>query len=210
MSNLISVVLGIVITFSVQGLIDRFAVRKEVRSALELVRTELSANKEDIGVMADYLVQERRSAEYFLSHRHDLSRCPSDSTDYHSGVILADASITLSRDALEMMTMSSLFQKIGDGPLAMKIIRAYDTCGNIVSSLNQHIAARDARFEGSVNEKTVGKYASGGSIDMAGYLKTDYGLYSVRWLTTQVDPARLADVSDIDAALDAINAYLQK
>ncbi|MBO6044574.1 MAG: hypothetical protein J6P69_01820, partial [Bacteroidales bacterium] len=60
--HLLSVVLGIIITFSVQGIIDRARVRREVRSALELVRAELAANIEDIDTMSDYLRQERKSA----------------------------------------------------------------------------------------------------------------------------------------------------
>jgi len=47
-SELIAVVLGIVITFAGQGMIDRAHDRKEVRSALQLVRTELISNRDDI------------------------------------------------------------------------------------------------------------------------------------------------------------------
>ena len=125
LSNVLSVILGIVITFTVQGIINRSNEKREVRSALNLVRTELVSNAEDIGEMSDYLKQELRSAEYFLSHLEDLDACPPDSVSYHSGIIFADASITLSDDALELLKMSSLFQRIGDIGLAMKIIRGY-------------------------------------------------------------------------------------
>jgi hypothetical protein len=209
LSNVLSVILGIVITFTVQGIINRSNEKREVRSALNLVRTELVSNAEDIGEMSDYLKQELRSAEYFLSHLEDLDACPPDSVSYHSGIIFADASITLSDDALELLKMSSLFQRIGDIGLAMKIIRAYDSCASTAAALNRHVAARDENFDESVNERTVQQYASGGNISIKDYLRTPYGLYSIRWLTTQGDMDLVTDVTDIEEAVDAIGDYLQ-
>ena len=209
-TKMLSVVLGIVITFSVQGIINRAQSRKNVRSGLELVRTELTANIDDIRTMTEYLEEERASAQYLFSHRKDLERCPVDSVDYHAGVIFADASITLSRDALDLLTVSTLFPKIGDNELSMKIIRAYDTCRYIVTNLNQHVALRNDRFERAVVDKTTSSFIRDGIVNLPRYLKTDYGAYSVQWLTNQADLSVLADVSDIEDALAAIDAYLNK
>lgn len=209
LSNVLSVILGIVITFTVQGMIDRARERHEVRAALNLVRTELATNATDVAEMTDYLRQERVSADYFLKNLKTLEQCPNDSVRFHSGIIFADATITLSDDALELLKMSSLFQKIGDNDLAMKIIRAYDTCDNIAANLNRHVSQRNERFEESVNEKTAGQFATSGSIDLERYLKTPYGQYAIRWLTTQGDLDIMTDVSDLGAAIDAIDGYLQ-
>lgn len=209
LSNVLSVILGIVITFTVQGMIDRARERHEVRAALNLVRTELATNATDVAEMTDYLRQERVSANYFLKNLKTLEQCPNDSVRFHSGIIFADATITLSDDALELLKMSSLFQKIGDNDLAMKIIRAYDTCDNIAANLNRHVSQRNERFEESVNEKTAGQFATSGSIDLERYLKTPYGQYAIRWLTTQGDLDIMTDVSDLGAAIDAIDGYLQ-
>lgn len=209
LSNVLSVILGIVITFTVQGMIDRARERHEVRAALNLVRTELATNATDVAEMTDYLRQERVSANYFLKNLKTLEHCPNDSVRFHSGIIFADATITLSDDALELLKMSSLFQKIGDNDLAMKIIRAYDTCDNIAANLNRHVSQRNERFEESVNEKTAGQFATSGSIDLERYLKTPYGQYAIRWLTTQGDLDIMTDVSDLGAAIDAIDGYLQ-
>ena len=183
--NVLSVILGIVITFTIQGMIDRAGDKKEVRSALELVRSELSTNLGDISIMTDYLAQERKSADYFRRHEKDLTRCPSDSVQYHSGILFAEASITASNDALELLKMSSLFQKVGNNALSMRIIRAYDCCASIVTNLNRHISTRNTRFE-------------------------EVGRIDVKWLSAQADPALFADVSDIEEAIAAIDAYLKK
>ena len=210
LSNVLSVVLGIVITFTIQGVINRSQDRKDVRSALQLVRTELTANRDDILFMRDYLEQEQASARYLLEHKTDLDDCPVDSVVYHSGIIFADASISMSQDALELLKNSSLFQKIGNNGLSMKIIRAYDSCGTIADALNRQNGTLIDRFENSVNEQTAGQFASSGSIDVRKYVKTDYGLYVLRRLATRTGLDIIADVSDIQEALDAVDAFLGK
>ena len=207
-SSLISVILGIVITFSIQGMIDRAADRNNVRSALELVRSELTSNKEDIAVMKDYLRDERNAARYFLDHQKDLASCPADSVRFHNGIIFADASLTTCQDALELLKMSSLFQKLGNNPLSMKIIRAYDACESITTNLNRHIEVRNDRFERSVTEQNIRKYASSGWIEIRDYLKTDFGFYTIHSLAHQADPDLFADLSDLDEAIEAIGEYL--
>ena len=196
--NVISVILGIAITFVIQGMINRAGDRKEVRSALELVRSELKTNIEDIGIMTDYLTQERQSAGYLLQNLPKIDKCPEDSVNHHCGIVFADASITLSSDALELLKMSSLFQKIGDNRLAMKIIRAYDTCGSAVSNLNRHISQRNERFE------------EAGIPDLQAFLKSKAGSLYFRWLVNRPDPTLFADTADLQEAIDAIDAYMMK
>ena len=176
--HLLSVVLGIIITFSVQGVIDRAHVRREVRSALELVRAELVANIDDIKTMSDHMRQERKSAEYFLNNRLTLSKCPADSVNYHTGQIFAE------------------------------IIRAYDSCENAVSNLKNHIATRDEMIDRSINESNVRRIAAKGNIDIKEYIKTGYGQYVIQWMSSQVGPEYYADVSDLEAAISAIDGFL--
>jgi len=206
--SLISIVLGVVVTFAGQGQIDRLADRREVRSALELVRTELESHISDINEMSEYLVQEKQSADYFLDNRYSLSKCPADSISLHAGNLFADASISLSQDALELLKNSSLFQKIGDNNLSMKIIRAYDTSASIASTMNRRISDRNDRFEEAVNSQTVDRITTDGRIDIRKYIRTPYGLYTIQWLSRQPDPEAFNDVSDVRDALETIDKYL--
>lgn len=206
--QVLSVVIGIIITFSLNTRVNRLAELKNVRSALELVRAELLTNKNDIDTIAVYLEQERYAAQYFLDHRYSIWKCPIDSVYYHSGIIFADVSITLCHDALELLKISSIFQKIDDNLLSMKIIRAYDACESIATNVNRHIAIRDERFENSVNDKTVRRVAPKGPINMREYIQTDYGYYCVYCLSPQGSPTIYTDVSDLNEALLAIDEYL--
>lgn len=206
----ISIILGVFVTFWIQDIIDNAHDKSEVRSALWLVRTELTKNLEDINELNDYLNQEKTSAQYLLRHRKDLTACPADSVTFHCGMLLAEVNATVSNDALEFLQSSSLFQKIGNSLLSMKIIRAYDSCDLIVDIVNQHIADRNARFENSINESNVKAIADNGSLDIPAFIKTDYGLYAVRWITAQVAAEQSADVEDIQEALRSIDDYLRR
>ena len=203
-----SIFLGMVCTFIGQGMIDRKADREEVRSSLELVRSELATNLKDIKEIAEYIKDERKSALYFLDNRSKIDKCPADSIYYHTGMLFADASITLSHDALELLKMSAIFQKMGNNQLSMDIIRAYDSCEYSVALYNKYISDRDDKFSQTINEKSVQQFASTGSIDMKKFIKNPYGLYTVRWISKQVAPDTELFVNDIDKAIKAIDEYL--
>ena len=77
--------------------------------------------------------------------------------------------------------MSTLFPKIADIDLSMKIIRAYDACDLMVANITRHIDNRDAQGDGAAE-----------------------------WLVRQVDPSVYTDASDVQAALAAIDAFLSR
>lgn len=138
LNKLLPVVTGIAITFTLQGIVNRSHERKSVRSAMELVRTELNSNLEDINHLSDFLRQEVISAQYLSDHQKDLAACPADIVKYHQGQVNAYVSLALSQNALELLKMSSLFPKVGDNDLSMEIIRAYDACELLQTDINRH------------------------------------------------------------------------
>ena len=72
LNKLLPVVTGIAITFTLQGIVNRSHERKSVRSAMELVRTELQSNLDDINHLNDFLKQEVISAQYLSDHQSSL------------------------------------------------------------------------------------------------------------------------------------------
>ena len=186
-NRLLPVVTGIAITFTVQGMVNRAHTRREVRSALQLVRTELSYNREDIAELKEYFQNEMTSARYLKKHTDlvkklkRLDSATADTVKNHLGIVAADVTVVFPHDALELLKMSSLFQKIGDNSLSMKIIRAYDSCSQMAISVDRHIAERNAQPADS--------------------------LYN--WIEIH-DPRVIADPSDIDKAITAINVYLRR
>jgi hypothetical protein len=145
LTRLLPVVTGIAITFTVQGLINRAHDHKSVLSALELVRTELKTNLDDIEHLGDFLDELHTSAKYLVDHKDNLKACPAEIVRYHQGIVNAYVRLALSHDALELLKMSSLFQKIGDNSLSMKIIGAYDSCELMVADIRRFFETRDAQ-----------------------------------------------------------------
>ena len=92
----------------------------------------------------------------------------------------------------------------------MKIIRAYDTCGAIVDNMNRHLTERTDRFEKSVDARTAGQYASTGNIDILEFMKTPYGVYALKCVANQAAPDEYNDVSDVKAALEAIEEFISR
>lgn len=186
-SELVAVILGIVITFAGQGMIDRAHDRKEVRSVLQLVRTELISNRQDISYLRDYLNQAQQSAQYLvdnpelLKHIDRLDSATLKTVTDHQGMVLAEVSVSLPHDALELLKTSSIFQKIGDNALSLKIIRAYDCCQVMVESIDRHFIAKTTQ--------------------------TDEDL--PKWLLAH-SPLPYTDPADIDKAITAINVFLRQ
>ena len=186
-SELVAVILGIVITFAGQGMIDRAHSRKEARSALQLVRTELISNRQDIADLRETLNQVQQSAQYLndnpelLKNVHRLDSATLNTVTYHQGMVYAEVSVTLPHDALELLKTSSIFQKIGDNTLSMKIIRAYDSCQVMVESIDRHFIAKTTQ--------------------------TDEDL--PKWLLIH-SPLPYVDPADIDTAITAINVFLRQ
>lgn len=181
---------------------NKEADRKDIRYALETVRTELASNAEDIRQIHDQLVQERRSAEYLLEHSAGLDKCPADSVSFHCNMIRSDVEITLSDNASDLLRTSPVSHIIDGNGLIMKIIRAYDTCEWIASNQNRRTEARNAKLNLLINDQ------SALAIDIHRLIRTEAGLYAVSWITRQPDPSVIADVTDIQDAIDGIDSFL--
>lgn len=138
LSNVLSVVLGIFITFGIQGVIDRRQEKKDVASALELVLEELIVNKNDLQEVMGLLRMESEAANCMLANAGKYGKCDADSLAYWSSALSTEYFFTVTDDALELLKSSSLFQKINDKNLALSIIKAYDYLGADSKAFNSH------------------------------------------------------------------------
>jgi len=198
--------LAVIVSFLIHGLANKEADRKDIRYALETVRTELISNAEDVRHIHDHLVQERKSAEYLLEHRTRLDKCPADSVSFHGNMIQSDVEVTLSDNASDLLKSSPVSHMVDGNNLLMKIIRAYDACDWIASSQNRWTEARNARFDLLINRQS--SYSSGNAADIPWFIGTGAGLYAISSIISQPDPSVVADITDIQDAIDSIDKYL--
>ena len=201
-------ILAVIVSFLIHGMANKAADRKDIRYALETVRTELISNAEDVRQIHDRLVQERKSAEYLLEHRTGLDKCPADSVTFHSNMINTKVEIALSDNASDLLKASPVSHIIDGNALLMKIIRAYDSCEWIASNQSKRSKARNARIGFLIDEQTV--LSTGSAVDIQKFIETDAGFYAVSWITTQSDPSIVADIKDIQDAIDGIDEFLAR
>ena len=116
-----------------------------------------------------------------MKNVHHLDTATLNTVTYHQGMVYAEVSVTLPHDALELLKMSSMFQKIGDNGLSMKIIRAYDCCQVIVESIDRHFIAKNTQPDDDLP----------------------------KWLLAH-SPLPYTDPADIDKAITAINVFLRQ
>lgn len=208
-SNMLAVILGIIITFSIQGVIDRRHEKENVESALSLVREELANCRSDLETCADFFDNEKAAADYIFSHRSDIAGCPEDSLSYYGLFCIQSLILTLPNDALELLKTSSLFSSIDDNELSIKIIRAYDRC----NSLNQVFKTQE-EYKNEVLEKYYESYSinalinDDGTISMSNLIASVPGRNLITILRSRSGDMLRAEFHDINTAIDGIDDYL--
>lgn len=210
-SNILSVVLGIFITFGIQGVIDRRAERKDVSSALELVKEELVSNRSSLQEVIDIIALEKDAAVFIRDNKSNFSKIEEDSLIVKNAVLGEEYFFTVTDDALELLKSSSLFQKINDKNLALSIIKAYDYLEASSQAFNTHeknkaSLSKDANVDAF---KKASLRVSGAEYQKAFYSskEADFFLNSVIGMSD--DSIMVEGIQEIDATVASIETRLK-
>jgi len=210
-SNILAVILGIIITFSIQSIIDRNNEKENISSALRLVKEELTGCKKDLEGCADFLEMEGVATAYLNANLGQLHCCPADSVSQYGGIYITEMILTLPDDALELLKNSSVFSAINDNSLSLAIIRAYDQCNALLQVFNRHEEQKSETLKQIFLEKGIDRcYNSYGNISITELMNTKNGMYLTRQLLGQSVETFRAGLSDIDAAIAMIDDYLAR
>jgi len=208
-SNILAVILGIVVTFSIQAIINLRSQKENISSALRLVQEELAGCKEDLSSCADFLEMERAAAEYLQTNLANLHSCPADSVSQYGAIYITEMMLTLPDDALELLKTSSLFSSIDDNSLSLGIIRAYDQCDALRQVFNRHEDLKTQTLKQIFLEKGIDNcYNPNGSLSITELMNTKNGMYLTYQLKNTTSENIRAGISNIDAAIRMIDAYL--
>lgn len=210
-SNIIAVVLGIFITFGIQGLIDRRVERKEVLSALELVREELESNKDNLEQVIGLLAAEKEAAEFLCENAGNLREFDEDTVKARHVVLFSEMFFTVTDDALELLNSSSLFQKINDNALALGIIRAYDYLDANARAFNLHEKYKMAQGEKTNTVKARKAAIHDNGLDFyVQFYSSEEAVYFLKSVIGMADDSFLkTGLSEIDATIADIEARLK-
>lgn len=206
--NITSVVLGIFITFGIQGLIDRSQEKKDVAAALELVKEELVNNNDNLKDVIKLVNLEKASAISMLGNIGTLKKCDLDSVATWNTALGTEYFFTVTDDALELLKSSSLFQKINDKSLALGIIKAYDYLEANSKAFNTHEQYKISLFMDANTDKA--KKASG-TTEGLDFLKLYYsspeGMYFLKSVVEMSSDAFLLEgLQEIEDTIADIEA----
>ena len=123
--NFIAVVLGIIITFAGSDWITERNTQKEIKKSLQLVKSELLLNREEMEALRDRIVLEQYAANYLFEHKDNPAEMPQDSIRKYFPLPFQWSKFTFTNDAMEMLKASALIQKIQNKELALQIMKVY-------------------------------------------------------------------------------------
>lgn len=127
--NFIAVILGIIITFIGNDLIQDYNKKREVTQALQLVKSELLFNKEIIEEMRETEILNKKGALYILQFYEKMDEAHRDSLEYYGRLPFQSRDFLPVTNALEMLK-ASLMQNIKSKELVVQIIQAYAVIEN--------------------------------------------------------------------------------
>lgn len=211
-TDILSVVLGIFITFGIQGLIDRRHEKKDVMAALELVKEELINNNDNLKEVIGIIESEQSAAQSIMANARNLHKCDADSVAVWSGVLGTEYFFTVTDDALELLKSSSLFQKINDKNLALGIIKAYDFLESDAQAFNTHEQYKRSLFmEANTDKMKRAAMTSSGAAFLNAFYSTQEADYFLRSVIEMANAAFVSNGKpEIEATIADIEARVTK
>lgn len=119
------VVVGIIITFAGSNFISERNNQKKLKTALQLVKNELTANRTEIESMKKRFDKERDFGNYINRYRDSIRKADADSLYNNQNIFFQTVDFTYYEDAMEMLKTSTLIQQIEDQELAMQLAKTY-------------------------------------------------------------------------------------
>lgn len=129
----LAVMLGIIVTFTGEALIERSNTNKEVKATLQLVISELEDNMHYIAD-ADSIWKLHGNAVALLTvYKDSLDKMPPDTMTKYQNMPVMLYHVTASTEALDLLKSTGVFSKIEDKSLALDIIHAYGHIADYMS-----------------------------------------------------------------------------
>lgn len=158
--NFLAIVLGVVVTFVGSDMISEHNSQKELAKAMQLVKSELLLNRQEVSKMQERMLFERKSCYYLMEYRGRMKEASRDSLNKYASAPFQNAYFTFVNDAMEMLKTSSLIQKIEDKELALQIIKSYAGIKESDSSFQFFSEAKSRLQTGMASNPEINKFMS--------------------------------------------------
>ena len=140
-ANLLGVILGIMLTFGVNALWQKYEDKKKTKEMLILVRNELETNKEMFKKQEELIKQDRDAFKKILEANKQWSTIPKDSLDIYVLRVRLFMSLPLTTSAWQIFQNSEIIQKIPDKELIIALTECYfsvSTAHNVLMDFYWH------------------------------------------------------------------------
>lgn len=117
------VTLGIIITFMGSDLISERNTQKRLKTALQLVKSELILTRDAIESMKSQYDQEAAVGLYLQKYKNHIEQANEDSLKMSINIPFRTTHYQYNEDAMEMLKTSGLIQQIENQELAIKLIK---------------------------------------------------------------------------------------
>lgn len=124
--NFAAIVLGIIITFFGQSIIEKSATERKLNSAMIQVKEELLKNRQTVERMQQIECFEQKAFQYVYTHKSDMSKANTDTLSSFGGFLNTVSESSTYSDAYEMLKMSGLATEIENSALLVNIIKTYN------------------------------------------------------------------------------------
>lgn len=209
--NSIAIIVSIFITFAIQDMIDDYNMKQDVISGLNLVIEELNTCKDDLEGCAATMDRQAQAAAYFLRNINSLDKCPEDSLFNYGWSLINPSVLTLSKEAVDMIKSTDVFQAINNDELSLSILRAYDICEALQEVFNDSEGLMSGLLAKACKTDEITQIDGWKSVlDFQKMMRDE----DVRAVLVQVCMASGKTITRgfpfIDEALDKIDEYLAK
>lgn len=120
------VILGIIVTFAASDAVSKYAKRKEVTKAMQIVKSELEENEQKVEEITERLRFEQKACRYFLRFEKNLEQADKDSLWMYSNTLFQIHTFMYMSDAVEMFKASSLVPHVRDKDLVVQLLKSYN------------------------------------------------------------------------------------
>lgn len=153
--NFLAVVLGIIITFGGNAIIERNKEARNLNSCLELVSSELKEDLKWIDYGDSLLGRQVEAADFLARYENDYSKAPADSLRMMANEPLFICELSFYTDAFELLKNSGVLAKIDDQELALEIFQAYGHMRDYLTFFKMFHEHKKQYLEPAMNAKVT-------------------------------------------------------
>lgn len=138
------VILGIIVTFAASDALTEYTQSREIRSTLQLVKNELESDLEALRWISGRVELEQRVCTYIVEYRDNLEKASEDTLRKYQWIPFQTRDFLYTKDALDLLKTSALFQKIKPRTVCLQVIEAYNALESSMMTVRTYYEAKDS------------------------------------------------------------------